>query len=31
LGDSTKARSVLGWTPEYSFDDLVHDMCMNFD
>jgi GDPmannose 4,6-dehydratase len=30
LGDSTKARSVLGWTTEYSFDDLVHDMCMNF-
>jgi GDPmannose 4,6-dehydratase len=31
LGDSTKARSVLGWTPGYSFDDLVHDMCMNFN
>ena len=30
LGDSTKARSVLGWTTEYSFDDLVRDMCMNF-
>lgn len=31
LGDSSKARSVLGWAPEYSFDDLVADMCMNFD
>ena len=31
LGDSTKARSVLGWTPKHSFDDLVRDMCMNFD
>ena len=30
LGDSSKARSVLGWTPEYSFDDLVEDMCINF-
>jgi len=30
LGDSTKARSVLGWTTEHSFDDLVRDMCMNF-
>jgi len=30
LGDSTKARSVLGWVPAHSFDDLVHDMCMNF-
>jgi len=30
LGDSTKARSVLGWTPEHSFDDLVRDMCINF-
>lgn len=31
LGDSTKARSVLGWKPKHSFDDLVRDMCMNFD
>lgn len=30
LGDSSKARSVLGWVPEYSFDDLVEDMCINF-
>ncbi len=26
LGDSTKARSQLGWAPEYSFDDLVKEM-----
>ena len=26
LGDSTKARSVLGWKPSYSFDDLVEEM-----
>jgi GDPmannose 4,6-dehydratase len=25
-GDSTKARSVLGWVPEYSFEDLLDDM-----
>lgn len=31
LGDSSKARSVLGWTPKHSFDDLVEDMCINFD
>jgi GDPmannose 4,6-dehydratase len=30
LGDSTKARNVLGWTPEYSFDDLVREMCTEF-
>jgi GDPmannose 4,6-dehydratase len=30
LGDSTKARSVLGWTPKHSFNDLVEDMCINF-
>lgn len=27
LGDATKARTVLGWEPEYSFDDLVEEMC----
>jgi len=26
LGDSTKARSVLGWKPEYTFDDLIKEM-----
>jgi GDPmannose 4,6-dehydratase len=26
LGDSTKARSLLNWTPQYSFMSLVHDM-----
>jgi GDPmannose 4,6-dehydratase len=29
LGDSSKARAQLGWTPEYSFDDLVADMCVH--
>lgn len=26
LGDSTKARNVLGWEPEINFDQLVSDM-----
>ena len=26
LGDSAKARNELGWTPKYSFDDLVKEM-----
>ena len=26
LGDSTKARTILGWSPKYSFDDLVREM-----
>jgi GDPmannose 4,6-dehydratase len=26
VGDSSKARKVLGWEPSYSFDDLVQDM-----
>lgn len=25
-GDSTKARTVLGWTPEYTFDQLIDEM-----
>lgn len=29
LGDSSKARKELGWSPEYTFDDLVEDMCIN--
>lgn len=27
LGDATKARTELGWVPQYSFDDLVQEMC----
>ena len=26
LGDSTRARTELGWVPQYSFDDLVKEM-----
>ena len=26
LGDSTKARTELGWNPKYSFDELVREM-----
>ena len=26
LGDSTKARTKLGWVPKYSFKDLVKEM-----
>jgi GDPmannose 4,6-dehydratase len=29
LGDSTKARTVLGWEPKISFENLVKDMCEN--
>jgi GDPmannose 4,6-dehydratase len=29
IGDPSKARRELGWTPEYTFDDLVKDMCLN--
>lgn len=29
LGDSTKARTILGWVPEYTFDDLVKEMVDN--
>lgn len=28
-GDSTKARKVLGWEPEYTFQDLVTEMVHN--
>jgi GDPmannose 4,6-dehydratase len=27
LGDSTKARTVLGWTPKHDLQSLVNDMC----
>lgn len=27
LGDSTKARSILGWNPKYDFYNLVEEMC----
>ena len=27
LGDASKARTKLGWTPNYTFDMLVHEMC----
>nr|ACO11502.1 GDP-mannose 4,6 dehydratase [Caligus rogercresseyi] len=30
LGDSTKAKTQIGWTPKVTFDDLVNDM-MEFD
>ncbi|MBM3400259.1 MAG: GDP-mannose 4,6-dehydratase, partial [Bacteroidetes bacterium] len=26
LGDATKAREKLGWTPRHTLDDLVKDM-----
>lgn len=26
VGDATKARNVLGWRPQYSFDELVREM-----
>ena len=29
LGDSSKARKELGWTPKISFKELVEDMCEN--
>lgn len=29
IGDPSKAKRELGWSPEYSFDDLVEDMCLN--
>jgi len=27
LGDPSKAKSVLGWEPEYDFNSLVKEMC----
>ena len=29
LGSSFKAKNKLGWEPEYSFSELVEDMCKN--
>lgn len=29
LGDSTKARTELGWVPTHDFYSLVEDMCLN--
>lgn len=29
LGDSTKARRVLKWSPKYTFDSLIHEMVEN--
>jgi GDPmannose 4,6-dehydratase len=29
LGDSTKARTELGWEPIYTFDELVREMVEN--
>jgi GDPmannose 4,6-dehydratase len=26
LGDSTKAREVLGWKPKYTFDSMIDQM-----
>ena len=31
LGDSTKAKDILGWKPSISFDQLVEEMCINDD
>jgi GDPmannose 4,6-dehydratase len=29
LGDSTKAKNLLGWSPKISFQELVEDICLN--
>lgn len=29
IGDSTKARTVLGWEPEYTYETLIKEMCDN--
>ena len=29
IGDSSKARKILGWKPKITFDQLVQDMCLH--
>lgn len=29
LGDSSKAKKLLGWRPKFTFEKLVEDMCIN--
>ena len=29
LGDCSKAKNDLGWSPKITFDELVYDMCKN--
>jgi GDPmannose 4,6-dehydratase len=29
IGDPSKAKNELGWEPQYNFDELVRDMCVN--
>lgn len=29
IGDPSRAKRELGWSPKYSFDNLVEDMCLN--
>ncbi len=29
LGNPTKAKEVLGWTPTYTFNELVEEMVLN--
>ena len=30
-GDSTKARNILGWEPEYTFESLMDEMIEHWD
>ena len=29
IGDATRARTILGWTPDYDFESLVKEMVSN--
>ena len=29
LGDASKAKTLLGWEPKTSFEDLVTEMCVS--